>query len=120
MRFCARTAGAGVYASGASYGVVAEARDVGGVAGQFNGVVVVQSLRVSQNAGRATTTTVSKKLVVPGVAVTPDSLVIATLQKPKKGVYVAAAVPNKVAGTITIRFNKLAPIGTVVGWLILN
>lgn len=113
-------AGTGVYASGPTYGVVAEARDAGGIAGRFDGAVQAESLSVTQSAGQATTTKATKRLTIPGVTVSPTSFVVATMQRPKKGVYVAAAVPHPTAGTITVHFNKKAPKGTRVGWLLVN
>lgn len=113
-------AGTGVYASGPAYGVVATTTDPAGVAGRFDGTVQAESLSLTQTAGKATTTAAGKKLKVPVAGLSASSFVIATLQQPKKGVYVAAAVPNVVAGTITIHFNKAAPKGTRVGWLVVN
>ena len=46
-------------------------------------------------------------------------MVVATLQKAKKGLYVVAARP--VGGNrVKITFNKKAPSGTVVGWVVVN
>lgn len=120
-------AGTGVYASGNSFGIVALARDDDGVAGEFQGDVTVggtlgvEALQVAAStSGVATTTKVGKTLKLTAVALTPTSFVVATLQAPRKGVHVAAAVPHPLEGTVTIHFNQKAPKGTKVGWLVVN
>ena len=48
------------------------------------------------------------------------SMVLATPQTNRAGLYVQAAVPNVVKGTVTIYLNKKAPAATKVAWFILN
>lgn len=119
--------GAAVFASGTTVGIAAVARDADGVAGQFQGDVTVdgtlgvEALQVAPAAsGIATTTKAAKTHQLTAVALNPTSFVIATMQAPKKGVYVAAAVPHPADGTVTIHFNQKAPKGTKVGWLVVN
>jgi hypothetical protein len=154
--------GTGLYASGPANGVVAIARDAGGVAlmanaptdgraavlngrTEVNGplatqdvsatslsapavsattvsattVTVAAGLRLSRTAGRATVTGKRRSIHVSDVPVTASSVVVATLQKAKKGVYVAAATPAS-GNRIKISFNKKVPSGTVVGWVVVN
>jgi hypothetical protein len=54
------------------------------------------------------------------VDVSPGSVVIATLQQYRRGLVVAAAVPARNGRKITIRFNRRAPRGTKVAWLVIN
>lgn len=144
--------GTGLYASGPANGVVAVARDAGGVAVTANApaggraavlngrtevtgplvaqdvsattmaantVTATDGLRLSRTAGRATVTGKRRSVQVSDVPVTANSVVVATLQKPKKGLYVVAARP--VSGNkVKITFNKKAPSGTVVGWVVVN
>ncbi|WP_243058549.1 hypothetical protein [Nocardioides sp. SR21] len=120
-------AGTGVYASGPAFGLVAEARNDDGVAGRFQGDVTVEgtleveALQVAASSSGVTKTTkAAKTLTLTSVALDAASFVVATLQAPKKGVYVAAAVPHPADGTVTIHFNQKAPKGTKVGWLVVN
>jgi hypothetical protein len=154
--------GTGLYASGPANGVVAVARDAGGVAVTANApaggraavlngrtevtgplaaqavtatsvsatsvsatsvsaptVTAAEGLRLARTAGRATVTGKRRSIQVSDVPVTETSVVVATLQKAKKGLYVVAARP--VAGNkVKITFNKKAPSGTVVGWVVVN
>lgn len=58
--------------------------------------------------------------VSQAVDVSPGSVVIAVLQGYRRGVWVVAAAPSRTGKKITIRFNRRAPRGTKVAWLVIN
>ncbi|HEU4702273.1 MAG TPA: hypothetical protein VFS37_07285 [Conexibacter sp.] len=58
--------------------------------------------------------------VSQAVDVSPGSVVIAVLQGYRRGVWVVAAAPAKNGRKIAIRFNRRAPRGTKVAWLVIN
>jgi hypothetical protein len=82
-------------------------------------VTAGDGLLLTRTAGRATVGGKRKSIVVTGVPVTTGSVVVATLQKQKKGLYVAAAAALS-GDRVKITFNKKAPKGTVVGWVVVN
>jgi len=53
-------------------------------------------------------------------ALTGDTLVLATLQQNRAGVYIQAAVADPAAGTVTIYLNKAVPAATKVAYLVLG
>jgi hypothetical protein len=55
-----------------------------------------------------------------GVALTSASLVLATLQQDRAGVWVRSAVPDAAASSFTIHLSKAAPASTKVAWFIVN
>lgn len=130
--------GTGVYASGPLNGLVAEARNAGGVsvhgaapgagglAGLFSGRTRVdgdlqaETLRLTRTSGRKTLAQARKSTVITGVPVTASSVVVATLQNPRAGIHVASAQPLPAEDKIKITFNKVAPQGTTVGWILVN
>jgi hypothetical protein len=57
---------------------------------------------------------------VSDVALTSSSFVIATLNQYRSGVWIAAAVPNVAADSITIYLNKKATAATKVSWVVLE
>jgi hypothetical protein len=65
----------------------------------------------SDHAGRKTVT-------VTASAVTSSSIVLATLQISKSGLYVQGAVPG--AGSFTINLNKTASADLPVGWFVIS
>ena len=142
----ARNSGGTGLRATATDGIAVHGVATGGVAGRFEGAtevvgalttqtlaatgvtattvsatrVVTERLRVTESSGRARTKKATRTLVVSGVPVGTGSLVVATLQKPVRGVYVAAAVPLAKTDRVKIFFNKRAPKGTVVGWVVVN
>lgn len=54
------------------------------------------------------------------VALTSQSLVLATLQQDHADVWVRSAVPDVAAGSFTIHLSKAAPARTKVAWFIIN
>lgn len=142
----ARSSGGTGLRGTATDGIAVHGVATGGVAGRFEGAtevvgplttetldatgvtatdvsatrVVTERLRVTECSGKTRTKKASRTLVVTGVPVGTGSLVVATLQKPVRGVYVAAAVPLAATDRIKIFFNKRAPKGTKVGWVVVN
>ena len=98
-----------------------EAPDNIGVYARGDGASValrVQGKAVFSRSGRTSITAghASKAITLAGV--TSASLVIATLQTNRTGVYVASAVPT--TGKFTIYLNKAVTATTYVAWFILN
>jgi hypothetical protein len=55
-----------------------------------------------------------------GVALTSASLVLATLQQDRAGVWVRSAVPDVAASSFTIHLSKAVSSSTKVAWFVLN
>jgi hypothetical protein len=55
-----------------------------------------------------------------GVALTTSSLVLATLQQDRSGVWVRSAVPNVTGSSFTVHLSKAAPARTHVAWMVVN
>lgn len=83
------------------------------------GQVRTNGLRLPRTSGRLTLARGKRKVTVSGVPVSAASVVVATLQRPRKGLHVAAAEPLT-SGKVRITFSKKAPKGTVVGWVLVN
>ena len=99
--------------SAAGAGVLAE-NTVGGTALQVAGPAVFSrsgTLTVAAGASSATKT---------GVALTAASLVLATLQQDKTGLYVRSAVPNVPGSSFTIPLSKAVTASITVAWFVVN
>ncbi len=55
-----------------------------------------------------------------GVALRAASLVLATLQENRTGVFVQSAVPDVAASSFTVHLSKAVPASTKVAWFIVN
>jgi hypothetical protein len=55
-----------------------------------------------------------------GVALTAASLVLATLQQDRAGVWVRSAVPNVTGSSFTVHLSKTVPASTKVAWFVVN
>ncbi len=53
-----------------------------------------------------------------GVALSAASLVLATLQQDRSGVYVRSAVPNVAASSFTVHLSKAVTASTSVAWFV--
>ena len=64
----------------------------------------------------------AKSAVVSGVALTAQSLVLATLQNKLGGVMVASAVPKVPGSSFTVNLNKAPATGktAIVAWFVVN
>jgi hypothetical protein len=78
----------------------------------------VQGKAVFSRSGRTSVTAGHASRAVAFAGVTTSSLVIATLQTYRSGIYVAAAVPA--AGKFTIYLNKAVTATTYIAFFILN
>ena len=109
------TSGQGVWAwadSGAD-AIFAQNDSVG------NAVRVSGKVALSRS-GTATVRKGKTSVKVTGTAVDDTTRAIATLQQHRKGVGVAAAVPNATTDTITIYLTAPAPSATKVTWMLLD
>jgi hypothetical protein len=85
-----------------------------------SGPVNFDRLSLPKTSGAVTLKRAAASVSVANVPVGAASLAIATLQRHRKGLYVVAAVPNASRKRITIHFNKRAPKGTKVAWMVVN
>jgi hypothetical protein len=86
-----------------------------------NGFALVAAGKVEFYRSGVVTIPAGKKTVkVSSVAVTNGSFVFATMQYPRSGVYIAAAVPNVDTDSITIYLNKGVTYATKVAWFVLD
>jgi hypothetical protein len=85
-----------------------------------SGPVNFDRLSLPKTSGAVTLKRPAASVSVANVPVGAGSLAIATLQRHRKGLYVVAAVPNASRKRITIHFNKRAPKGTKVAWMVVN
>jgi hypothetical protein len=54
------------------------------------------------------------------VALTSASLVLATLQQDRAGVWVRSAVPNIAGSSFTVHLNKTVTASTSASWFVVN
>jgi hypothetical protein len=89
-------------------------------AGAATPATTVDRLSLPKTSGVVTLKRAAASISVANVPLGAASLAIATLQRHRKGLYVVAAVPNASRSRITIHFNKRAPKGTKVAWMVVN
>ena len=80
----------------------------------------LEKLALPKTSGVVTLGKAAASVVVPKAPVAAGTLVVATLQKHVKGLWIEAAVPAVAGKKITIHFNKRAPKGTKVAWMLVN
>jgi hypothetical protein len=134
--------GYGVFASSAGIGVLARGGDTGvdafgGVAvraGTSDGVGVwtstephkgtalqVEGRATFSRSGRAMVPAGATSVTVTGVDLTPESLVLATLQQDLGSrVFVRAAVPSVASGSFKLYLSRAAAVAAPVAWFILG
>jgi hypothetical protein len=95
-------------------GVHASVDDEAGIALQ------VQGRATFSRSGRAVIPAHTTTVTVPGVTLTAQSLVLATVQQVAGGAAVRAAVPDVTGGSIQILLQKAVSVATVVGWFVVN
>jgi hypothetical protein len=88
--------------------------------GAATAATTVDRFSLPKTSGVVTLKRAAASVSVANVPVGAASLAIATLQRHRKGLYVVAAVPSVSRKRITIHFNKRAPKGTKVAWMVLN
>jgi hypothetical protein len=71
-------------------------------------------------AGRATIPAGKDKVVLSGLPITASTMVLATPQTRRKGIYVEAVVPNTQNGTATVYLNAATPAALVIGWFVIG
>jgi len=99
--------------SAAGAGVLAE-NTAGGNALQVSGTAAFsRSGVVTVAAGQSSATKT-------GVALTAASLVLATLQQDRAGIWVRSVVPNVAGSSFTIHVSKPVSAGTSVAWFVVN
>jgi hypothetical protein len=94
-------------------GVLAE-NTAGGTALKTTGPAVFS------RSGLLTIAAGSAKGTVTGVALSSASLVLATLQQDKTGLYVRSAVPNVAGSSFTINLSKAVTASITVAWFVVN
>ncbi len=75
---------------------------------------------VFSRSGLLTVAAGSSSATRTGVALTTASLVLATLQQDRAGVWVRSAVPNVAGSSFTIHLNKAVAASTTVAWFVVN
>ncbi len=103
----------GVYGLGQNMGVLAE-DTAGGTALQATGPAVFS------RSGVLTVGAGTSAVTKTGVALTAASLVLASVQQDRAGVWVRSAVPNVVGSSFTIHLNKTVAASTTVAWFVVN
>ena len=121
--------GSGVYglANANGVGVFGDAPVNGiGVIAQGNGGSALD-VRGKAKFSRSGTATIvgtlalpKASIVVPGVALSTNSLILVTAQKNVAGVWVRAAVPNVAGSSITIYLNKAVTTSMPVAWMVIE
>jgi hypothetical protein len=71
-------------------------------------------------SGKLTVPAGATSVVKTGVALTSASMVLATLQQRRSGLWVQAAVPSPGSASFTLYLNKAAPASTTVAWFVLD
>ncbi len=72
------------------------------------------------SAGRATVPAGQARVVLANLALSTTSMVLATLQTRKKGVYVESAIAEPATNTATVYLNKATPTAVDVGWFVIG
>ena len=110
------------------FGVVGrnDAKGTEGQLGSYAGVVakpgtdmpalIVEGPCVFRDSGVVVVAAGKSSVTVSGVMYNSGAFVLATLQRYRAGFYVAAAVPNLPAGTLTIYLNKKVTTSIAVGY----
>jgi hypothetical protein len=94
-------------------GIISEAPD--------QGYALVASGKILlERSGVVTVAKGKKTAKVSSVALSDGSFVFATMQYPRSGVYIAAALPNVDTDSITIYLNKAVTYDTKVAWVVLD
>jgi hypothetical protein len=116
------TAGNGVHGqatTAAGVGVLAE-NTAGGTALQASGSASFAGTTTFSRSGLLTIAAGSSSATQTGVTLTPTSLVLATLQQDRAGVWVRSAVPNIAKSSFTVHLSKAPSASTSVAWFIVN
>jgi hypothetical protein len=107
--------GVGVWASSAN----GTALQVTGLS-QFTGTAQFFGTALFSNSGVLTIGAGKSSATQGGVTLTPASLVLATVQQDRAGVWVRSAVPNVAKHSVTVHLSKPVPARTRVAWFVVN
>jgi hypothetical protein len=77
-------------------------------------------MRTSAVTGPVSTVPAAVAGTVTGVGLSAASLVLATMQQDRPGVWVRSAVPNVAGNSFTISLNKAVTVATDVAWFVVN
>jgi len=75
---------------------------------------------VFNRSGVLTVPAGSSTVTHSGIALAAQSLILATLQQNRAGVFVQAAVPDVAGSSFTIHLSKAVSKNTTVAWLVVN
>jgi hypothetical protein len=118
--------GAGLFGDDTADGLGVWARSAHGVALHAEAVnrdaVAIRADGVAQfrRSGKLTVKAGTSSVTRTGLRVDAGTLVLATLQQNRPGVFVRSAVPNATGDSFTIRLNKVVASDTTVGWFLVN
>jgi hypothetical protein len=115
------TSGTGAHGvSSTGIGVLGECPSGTGVRATGKTALSVQGPTVFSRSGTLTVAAGASSATKTGVTLTAASLVLATLQQDRAGVWVRSAVPNVAASSFTVHLSKAVSASTGVAWFILN
>jgi hypothetical protein len=116
------SAGHGVHgraAAAAGIGVFAE-NAAGGTALHANGTSSFTGVTLFSRSGSLTVRAGKDSVTKTGIKLTAASLVLATLQQLRAGVYVQAAVTNVAGKSFTVHLSKKVTANTAVAWFVIS
>lgn len=87
---------------------------------EVGGAASADKLALPKTSGVLTLGRAASSVSASGIALSPGSLVIAVLQQRRRNLFVVAAVPSVARGRVTVHFNRRAPKGTKVAWMVIN
>ena len=117
------TSGSGTGVHGVSstgIAVLAECPSGTGVQATGATALSVQGPAVFSRSGTLAIAAGRTSAIQAGVALTADSLVLATVQNDVPGVVVSSAVPNVTAGSFTVHLARAVGHIVTVGWFVVN
>jgi hypothetical protein len=115
------SSGTGVHGvSSTGIGVLAECPSGTGVRATGATALSVQGPAVFSRSGTLTIAAGGSSATQTGVALTASSLVLATLQQDRAGVWVRSAVPNIPGSSFTVHLSRVVPAAMSVAWFVVN
>ena len=115
------TTGAGIHGvSSSGIGVKGECTAGTGVLAAGATALSVQGPAVFSRSGTLTVAAGKASGTVTGVALSAASLVLATLQQDRAGVWVRSAVPNVSGSSFTVHLSKAVTASITVTWFVVN
>jgi hypothetical protein len=104
------------------FGEMASAAGVGVLASNTAGgdALLVSGKAAFSRSGVLTVAAGKSSATHTGIALTSDSMVLATLQQDRSGVWLRSAVPDVARKSFTVHLSKAAPARTTVAWFVVN